>query len=145
MTADPALCIELNGRRLKPVSSQPGRCVFALPGTCGAARLISRTAAPSDLRPWLGDQRLLGVMVKRMTLQRDGSVQTIPTDCPDMNNGWWDEERDESRTWRWTNGAAELALPPGGPALLEVQFGTVASYSINEVGATVPTHPQIAA
>jgi hypothetical protein len=32
--------------------------------------------------------------------------------------------------WRWTNGSAELPLPAGGPAVLEVRIDPPLAYAV---------------
>ncbi|MDE2580414.1 MAG: Hint domain-containing protein, partial [Rhodospirillales bacterium] len=66
MTDEPALALQSGGRRLRPLA-RDGACYrFAMPA--GPAWLVSRSAYPSDSRPWIEDQRRLGVMVRRMQL-----------------------------------------------------------------------------
>ncbi len=124
-TDDPDLRLEFDGKLLKPAVAQSGRYVFVLPGTNGRVRLISHRMA---LQPWIDDHRQLGVMVRRLSLRRDENLDNIPLDHPDIGKGWWAMERDAHTHWRWTSGAAELTLQPGGPALLEVDIGTMLAY-----------------
>ena len=128
ITTDPAVSLELDGRRIEPVFTCEGRCVFVLRKTGVFARLLSRATAPCDLTPWIEDQRVLGIMVRRLILRRNEDLMTIPLDHPGLMNGWWALEGDTHCAWRWTDGAAELVLPPGGPAILEVCFGQLESY-----------------
>ena len=132
---DPDLRLELAGQRLKPIPVQDGRYLFALPRTDLAARLVSRATAPSELQPWSNDRRPLGVLVRRMTLRRDGDLQAIPLDHPSLNNGWWAIERHASAQARWTSGAGELSFDSGGPALLEIEIGTLPAYRMAEKSA----------
>src|SRR5262249_7951066 len=69
---DPALCIEADGRTLRPVSCKDGVHAFLLPKGATRVRLVSRAASPTDAQPWLEDRRRLGVYVKRI-VQRWGS------------------------------------------------------------------------
>ena len=132
---DPDLRLELGGQSLQPIAVQDGRYLFALPRTDLVARLVSRATAPNELQPWLNDRRALGVLVRRMTLRRDGDLQTIPLDHPSMNNGWWAIERHASAQARWTSGAGELSFDAGGPALLEIEIGTMPAYRMAEKAA----------
>lgn len=119
-TEEPALAIEVNGRRILPTSVQGGLHVFVLPAGDGAVRLVSRSASPHGLRPWIGDRRRLGVAVRAITLRRAGQREVVPLDHPGLCDGWWQPERDGRTMRRWTDGAAVLPLPEGGPAVLEV-------------------------
>jgi hypothetical protein len=127
-TQDPALRVIADGRTLQPVSVAEGRAVFVLPRGVRALRLISRAAAPHEVRPWIDDRRDLGVMVRRLTLRRDGLVETIPMDHPALGAGWWDLEQDARTHWRWTNGDAAVSVEPGSVGLLEVEIGGTVDY-----------------
>lgn len=127
-TDEPALCLETHGERLMPTWLTGSVCSFDLADTQGPARLISHATAPSALQPWTEDRRRLGVMVRRLTLHRGGEITSIPLDHPAMKQGWWAMEGDEGTRWRWTNGAAEIPLDPGGPARLELEYGTMRAY-----------------
>ena len=121
-TDEPALEIEVNGRRIAPASVQGGLHIFVLPAFDGAVRLVSRSASPHGLRPWIGDRRRLGVSVRSVALRRAGEREVVPLDHPGLRDGWWQPERDARTMWRWTNGAADLPLTAGGPAVLEIQI-----------------------
>jgi len=58
-----------NGRTVNPVFSDSNRVIFVLPRGASEVRLVSRAQAPTEARPWLGDQRRLGVRVKRIVLR----------------------------------------------------------------------------
>ena len=131
-TNDPALRVERDCRRLKPVVVSDGRHVFVLPRGAGPIRLVSRATPPNVLRPWLDDRRLLGVMVRRLTLRHGNDADAIPLDHPDLRDGWWGLEHDGRRHVRWTNGNAELPLRVDGPAILEVEFGALFGYVVTE-------------
>jgi hypothetical protein len=66
--------------------------------------LLSRSGAP---RSALGgpERRTLGVAVSGITAEQ----RTIPLDHWALGHGWHDVEE----SWRWTNGAAAILLPPG--------------------------------
>jgi len=130
-TWDPGLGIMLGERHIAPVISQDGRCIFVLPAWSGALRLVSRCAAPADGRPWIDDRRRLGVAVSRITLTRGSDVSVIPVDHPMLGSGWWDLERDARSLWRWTDGDAQLDLPAGGLATLEVKLAGTMCYQIH--------------
>jgi hypothetical protein len=134
-TDDPAFRIEIDGKRLKPVTMSDGRHVFVLPETPSSVRLVSRATAPHALRAWVEDRRSLGVMVRRLTVRHGDTVEVIPLDHPRLRDGWWALERDGWRHARWTNGSAELPLEPGGPAILEVEIGTMPGYLVADAAA----------
>ncbi len=129
-TDDPALMVEVNGRRIAPASIQDGLHVFMLPAFDGAVRLLSRSASPHGLRPWIEDRRRLGVSVRKLTLRRAEARETVPLDHPGLRDGWWQPERDGVAMRRWTNGAADLPLPAGGPAVLEVRIDPPLAYAV---------------
>jgi hypothetical protein len=115
-TDDPALHVVVGGRAIKPVSVADGRYTFVLPTVSGLVRLVSRAARPCDVRPWVEDQRRLGVMVARLTLRRGAEIEAIPLDHPHLSRGWWDAERDGATLWRWTDGNAAIGLSADGSA-----------------------------
>lgn len=129
-TVDPALEIEMNGRRFAPTSVQGGVYTFFLPAFDAAPRLLSRSVCPHGLRPWISDRRRLGVSVRAITLRRAGQQEVLPLDHPGLRDGWWQPERDAAMMWRWTNGSALLPLSAGGPAVLEVRIGLPLAYAI---------------
>jgi hypothetical protein len=139
-THDPALCIVAGMRRFAPVRQDGGRYTFALPALPalpGGARLRSRCAVPSVVRPWLEDRRRLGVMVRHMTLRYGTDVVDFAPDDPRLIDGWWAAERDDAATWRWTDGDA--ALPPtDGFAILEVLIGETPPYPLAEPACAGP-------
>ena len=133
-TDDPALALRVGGRRLRPLAREGACYRFAVPA--GPAWLVSRIAYPSDARPWLEDQRRLGVMVRRMTLLDGGDGVPIPLDHPSLVRGWWAPETDGVSHWRWTDGAA--ALPVGdAPSVLEVEVAGTLPYPLPAPAARV--------
>jgi hypothetical protein len=130
-THDPALCVVVGARRFAPVLREGGRYSFALPALPGGARLQSRCAVPSALRPWLEDRRRLGVMVRHIALRRGTDVVDVAPDDPCLADGWWAAECDDAAPWRWTNGDA--ALPPTDDfTILEVLIGETPPYPLIE-------------
>jgi hypothetical protein len=87
---------------------------------------------PSDLRPWVDDQRQLGVKVQRLTLSSMAGSRTIPIDHPDLDNGWWDAEQDGNAMARWTNGDATIAVTCNTPCRFEVEVGGTMDYQVAE-------------
>jgi hypothetical protein len=117
------------GRTLKPVHADDALAIFALPRHAMEVRVVSRTAAPTDTRPWLEDRRRLGVRVARIVLRMADEVREMPVDHPDLASGWWAVEREGNGLRRWTDGDAVLPLPgTSGDALLELHFGGAITY-----------------
>jgi hypothetical protein len=104
-TNDPALRVLANGRSFVPISAENGRHVFVLPPGMRDARLVSRSRAPCDIRPWIEDRRRLGVMVKGIVLRDGTDVRTIAIDDPRLIEGWWAVERDSV-----ASGAGRIAM-----------------------------------
>ena len=119
------LVLEARGQVIRAVQIVGGRHVFALPAGLDAVRLVSRSASPATLRPWLDDRRRLGVKVSRLVL--DG--RSVAADDAMLAAGWWEVEADG----RWTDGGGLLLLS-GSPTMLEVQVAT-----------TLPAYPVEAA
>ena len=131
-TADPALRVVAGGRTLRPVSATGGRWVFALPAGAADIRLLSRATAPHETRPFVEDRRRLGVMIRRLTLRRANTVETLPMDYPGLGDGWWALEQDAHTHWRWTNGDAAISLPVGAAGLLEIDVAGTVDYFIGD-------------
>jgi len=130
-TPDPALRVAAGSSRFAPVLHDGGCYTFVLPPLPNGARLQSRCAVPSALRPWLEDRRLLGVMVQRLTIRLSGAVIDLALDNPRLNDGWWLPEQGGGGLWRWTDGDA--ALPAiGGPSILTVALGDTMPYPLAE-------------
>ena len=131
-TNDPSLRICVAGQEIEPVLATENRYVFALPPRAGLIQIRSRAASPSDLRPWLDDRRQLGVAICRITL--DGDVETIEVaiDNPSLTDGWHKVEREGQRLWRWTNGNAQLLVPPGFLSI-EIQLAGATDYPSDTV------------
>jgi hypothetical protein len=126
-TQDSELRIVADGRMLRPVRSSDGQFTFVLPKGTGEVHLVSRSAAPTDAKPWLEDRRLLGVYVKRITLRGRRGMVDVPLDSPSLQQGWWAVERECGTLCRWTTGDAALPLPVSTePCVLELRVGTQA-------------------
>jgi hypothetical protein len=127
-TREPDLRVLAGDRVLSPVSASGGRHVFTLPPGATTVRLLSRTAAPTLTRPWLNDNRRLGVAVSRIMLCSATERIVLPPDHPGLADGWWDAEGDGTALWRWTAGDACIPLPPGtAVTMLEVQIHAMAA------------------
>ena len=123
-TEDPALYVIAAGRKLRPVHADAGRFIFVLPRNTRTVQLVSRSSAPTEVRPWLEDRRRLGVCLERIVLRDATEVCEIPMDHPDLQKGWWAVERDGVAIRRWTDGEAVLPLPAtNGVTMLELQLG----------------------
>ncbi len=112
-TNDPGLRLLVDGCVRSPVTRAEDRYVFILSAGTREVQLLSRTTRPCDLAPWVDDRRQLGVAVKRIVFSGRAGVVEVPVDAPFLTRGWWDAERENSRIWRWTNGEAQLSVPPG--------------------------------
>ena len=122
-TTDANLRLLADRRTLKPVFSDSGRIIFALPRDIREVRLVSHAQSPTEARPWLEDRRRLGVRVSRIVLRGAKDVREIPVDHPDLSRGWWDVERDGLMMSRWTDGEAVLPVPPmRGHVVLEIHL-----------------------
>jgi len=129
-TADPDLCILADGKRITPVSRENGTYTFILPKRDGEARLVSRSAKPSALQPWIEDRRNFGVMVRQIVVRNDDSHTVIAADDPRLSDGWWASERDAASIWRWTDGNAILPIDHG-PAIVELLIGDTQAYPLS--------------
>jgi len=133
-TTDADLRLMANGRTVNPVFSDSNRVIFVLPRGASEVRLVSRAQAPTEARPWLGDQRRLGVRVKRIVLRGAGELREVPMDHPDITRGWWAIERDGPMMSRWTDGGAVLPLPAlRGHDLLEIHLAGSMIYAVDAV------------
>jgi hypothetical protein len=112
--------------RIKPVRVKDGRYSFVMPPGDGPSRLVSRSACPRDARPWIDDDRRLGVKIRRLTMRSGPSVRDVAIDDPALDMGWWQVERDAQDSCRWTTGDA--LLPPLGAGVLEVELADTMRY-----------------
>jgi hypothetical protein len=112
-----------------------GRVIFALPRDIREVQLVSRAQAPTEARPWLNDQRRLGIRAKRIVLRGAGEMREVPMDHPDRARGWWAVEQDGPMMSRWTDGEAMLPLPAmRGHVVLEIHLAGAMTF----VEETVP-------
>ncbi len=140
-TTDPALRLLAGRRTCRPVAVDGARHVFVLPPETGSVRILSRSAAPCELAPWVEDRRRLGVAVGRIVLGGSAGRGDVALDHPSLADGWWAAERDRHRLWRWTNGDAALRLPPG-TATVAIDLAGENRYRSGTREATVrPTFP----
>jgi hypothetical protein len=120
-TDDPGLTVRVGARVFRPLSVKNGNYLFMLPAMAGEVRLVSRAAAPTALRPWLVDSRVLGVAIRRITLRDATGTETISPDHPGLIEGWWAPEQDNDTAWRWSNGDAVLPVSLTGPVVAEIE------------------------
>lgn len=113
--ANAAVRLVVDGAELAPVHAADGRFWFALPAT-PVVTLCSRAAMPVHTQPDARDTRLLGVAVAEVRV--DGV--TVPLDAPAFGAGFHVVEQDAGQAWRWTDGAAVLALDAAAPVMLEI-------------------------
>jgi hypothetical protein len=126
-----------DGRAIRAISHDGSRYIFALPSGASSVRLASRTGVPSDLTPYLGDDRQLGVAVRRIVVRTGKDMAEVALDNPALNAGWYQPERNEAVTWRWTDGNAILPVSTtAAPAMVEIQVvGTAIQYLIDSQAA----------
>jgi hypothetical protein len=130
---DPGLRIVASGRTLWPLCGDDGHYIFALPKGATEIRLVSRTSAPTDVRPWLDDRRCLGIYVERILLRGASEIREVPLDHPALSRGWWAVEQDGTALRRWTGGNAVLPLPKmGGPMMLEIRASAGGMIYLND-------------
>ncbi len=101
MTDDPAIRLLADGVELATAVS--GRRWRArLPDGTRQVQITSRVWRPAYMRPGETDARALGVAIGQMWLDR----RAVSLQSPSLNVGWHAPEPD----WRWTDGAASLAV-----------------------------------
>jgi hypothetical protein len=120
LTDDPALHVLSSTGTIKPIFAAGDFYAFLLPADEAALRLVTRAARPCDERPWICDQRRLGVMVRRLRLRHGSEVRDIALDAPALDQGWWAVEWLDGAPCRWTDGAA--LLQGLGVGVLEVEL-----------------------
>jgi hypothetical protein len=98
----------VDGVRITPASITATELGFCLRLPAQEIRLISGSA-PSN-RP--SDDRLLGVLLRRLRWERDGETMDVPVDSPSFVDGFHHVEIHDPKAGpvRWTTGDA--ALPP---------------------------------
>ena len=122
LVTDPDVRVVAEGKTLRPVYAADGVYQFMLPAAAADIRVISRAAAPTEVRPWTEDRRRLGVYAERIVLRSADGVTEVPVDHPALSRGWWKVESNGTDMRRWTNGDAVLKLPVvDGPAMLEIR------------------------
>jgi Hint domain len=132
---DPDLHVLAGNRRIDPIEARDGRYAFVLPSRDASLRLASRTARACDERPWIDDDRRLGVKLRRLTHRRDHATRDVAIDDPLVDRGWWAVEWDRGGPCRWTSG--EATLPSLGRGILEVTLCGSLRYPVAASGHAV--------
>jgi len=118
--AEPDLCLVAAGRAIRPAVVGGGMHRFILPEYAREVCIASRSGVPAEWEAESEDRRRLGVAVHAILL--DG--RPVRLDDAMLGPGFYAPERAESEEWRWTDGRAWLAVPPGQggerPRLLEL-------------------------
>ncbi len=140
---DPDLHVRIGTRRIDPVAVGDGRYTFVLPAGGAQVTLASRAARPSEARPWIADDRLLGAMVRRLVFRNGNDMRDVAMDDPALRQGWWAVESDAGRPCRWTSG--EAMLPFSGAGVLEVELSAAMLYPAEHTAAAVGAPPERAA
>jgi len=95
-----------------------GRNVYSIPPGVSSVRLVSEAAT------YAHDPRTLGAAITRISV--DG--EPISMADPLLHDGFHDLEREGVRTWRWTNGEAEVPiLEYGKDRALEIEVAALSS------------------
>jgi hypothetical protein len=142
-TDDPGLCVIVDGHALAPIGITPGQHTlgqhtFVLPAGATEVRLRSRSATPSDMAPWVSDDRRLGVLLRGLTVRSGADAVPIPLDHPGLGAGWWQAEWHGPATLRrWTDGDAVVSLPEPAPdrCLLEVEVAATMAYPLPDAAS----------
>ena len=135
LTDDAAPRIAVGGRELRPVSVRGDVHTFVVPAGVETIRLLSHATAPSEVTPWVGDSRALGLSVRRIRVTEGAVVTDVALDHPGLTDGWWALEVDAAGTRRWTSGDAVLPVGPGGMRVLQITAGRMAGYVAATHGA----------
>jgi hypothetical protein len=115
LSVEPALHLLVDGRKLWP---QPGAYRFVLPAGARDIRIVTRVGVPAETSAAGTDHRRLGVAVA--ALRANG--RAVALDDARLGSGWHAPDGD----WRWTDGAATLAL--AGVRELEIAVAITACY-----------------
>jgi hypothetical protein len=116
------------------------RChMFVIPDNIDEVRLLSRAASPTECRPWLDDNRQLGISIAWIGFHTIDKLVKLPMDHPCLSEGWWAAEVQGDSLLRWTNGNALIRLPPNviGSTVLEVQLAGEMIYPIAKIDGVV--------
>ena len=126
LTDKPDLRLLLDdGHELAACWHNDQRHMFHVPRGMRPVRLLSRSSVPAEVvGPFLDDRRVLGVAVDRLVLWSGLDERILPADGLALN-GWHQTEGG----LRWTNGNAELDLPPAGTdTFLDIHVAALMRY-----------------
>lgn len=133
-TGDADICLDVDGRTTRPVSHTGTRYVFTVPAGVGTVSLTSRFCIPADkFVAGLRDTRRLGVRVDSISIRTGTTEVVLSADDPRLLDGWHDPEHDESRIWRWTDGAATIPMTRSAEAsVITVDCTPLDAYPVTE-------------
>jgi hypothetical protein len=128
LSRDPDLALMADGRLIRPSTIEVGRACFTIPAGTKRLRLLSRSAAMEVASPVI-DRRRLGVAIVRITFEANGTRRVVRATDASLCVGFYAAERRLWRTWRWTDGAAELPhQPTEHPIMLELRLRSDTTY-----------------
>jgi hypothetical protein len=113
LSAEPGLRVLAGGRALRPVRVENGVHAILLPPGIRQVTLCSPCGLAAAFDPASEDRRTLGVAIGGLLVDR----RLIRLDSLALGPGF---HKPEAAGWRWTDGAARLALPHRA-ALLEIR------------------------
>ncbi|MGE0418313.1 MAG: Hint domain-containing protein [Acetobacteraceae bacterium] len=133
-TQDPEVHLEVDGKVLLPLrgAAAPRVLTFLLPADFHTLRLRSRSAFPTDARPWIDDRRRLGIFVERLTWIGLDGPHDIALDTDELRDGWWQVEQEGRLLRRWTDGNARLPHRPDA-LLLRVHVAGTLAYPLDQM------------
>jgi hypothetical protein len=118
---EPDLHLVVDGVTIGPLQTHGDRAWFQVPA-CAALTLASNTSVLAQVMPGLHDTRRLGVAVGELRV----NGQALALDGAVFGAGFHTLETYGDYVWRWTDGAATLALGLDAPAMIEVVLHMVA-------------------
>lgn len=101
-----AVALSAGGRRLDPLAREKDCLSFAIPPGTDFVTIASAAAIPADTDPRSEDRRRLGAALDRISV--DGEF--LGPDDPRFGAGFHPPERRGRGWFRWTDGAARLAV-----------------------------------
>ncbi|MDE2005038.1 MAG: Hint domain-containing protein [Rhodospirillales bacterium] len=132
-TRDPAPALRVGAALIAPIAREADRIVFLVPRGTDQAVLESRWGCPADLTPWCNDHRRLGLAVREVQVAEGDDLRVIPMDHPGFARGWHPLESEAGGHWRWSDGAARLALDTEGPAVVTFLLAGATTYCLPEL------------